>query len=335
MLGFGIIRSDDHVAVFQYAMSSPSILLYYFALWSLYVFKTIAFVRHQFHHPAYRFLHHFRLIPLSQRILSWVTISVSLVMPILAYAFWMSFYAVRSQQWVAISGLILFFAGMIGLSLLLFERIIRQQDTEVKVRTFARDWPLPYPLFFIQFLLRKNTVLVLITKLFSVAVLLGVCLLYPTDDYDERLLSIGLLLGSLIHLGLTTEHYTFEHEYLLFVRNLPLSFLRRFAAHALQMLLIFIPEITFLFRYLPDTVSYLFVGKALVFISGIQIAALHRVYQHDKSLEKLSAYGLWGFIIGLLLIMFRIDPAILGGLLWAYAAWVNAYKYYKSEFQFD
>ncbi|PKK35445.1 hypothetical protein BWI96_17205 [Siphonobacter sp. SORGH_AS_0500] len=335
MLGFGIIRSDDHVAVFQYAMTSPSILLYYFAVWTLYAVKIIGFVRQQFRHPAYRFLHYFRLISTPQRVISWLTITISLLLPILAYAFWMSLYAIQNQQWMAIITLILFFAAISLLALLIFERTLRQSDTEAKVRTFAQNWPLPYPLFFIQFLLRKHAILVLVTKFFSGALLLGVCLLYPTDDYDERLLAIGLLLGSLIHLGLTTEHYTFEHEYLLFVRNLPLSFGKRFTAHALQMLLIFIPEIILLFRYLPDTVSFLFVGKAFVFISGIQIAALHRVYQHDKSLEKLSAYGLWGFIVGLLLIMFHVDLTILGGFLWGYAAWINAYKYYQSEFQFD
>lgn len=335
MISFAIIRPDDHVALFQYAMSSPPFLLYYFAIWTLYVFKTIAFVRHQFRHPAYRFLYHFRLIPPGTRLFYWLSISISLLLPILAYALWMSFHGVRNQQWTAIGSIALFALGMVATALIIFERMIRQSNTEVKVRTFARNWPLPYPLFFIQFLLRRNAILVLITKLFSGAILIGVCLLYPTDDYDERLIAIGLLIGSLIHLGLTTEHYTFEHEYLLFVRNLPLSFLKRFTAHTLQMLLIFLPEVLLLFRYLPDPISFLFVVKAFVFISGIQMAALHRVYQHDKSLEKLSLYGLWGFIIGLVFIMFRLDLTIIGGLLWIYAAWINAYKYYKSEFQFD
>lgn len=332
LIGFGIIRSDDHVALFRYAMVSPSTLVYYVIPWMLYGLKTLSFVRSQFRHPAYGFLDLWRLIPFGTRLSGWVTMQAGLLLPVFLYAGWMGVYAFPARQWSALVLIGLVLLGLVVLPIPLLERMLHQTSREVRVRTFIRHWPLPYPLYFIQHLFRRQPLLLLLTKIFSGLLIMGVCLLYPTDDYDERLLTIGMLIGGLTQLGLAQEQYVFEHEYLLFLRNLPLSFGKRIGYLFVQGLLLFIPETLLLFRYLPATVSWLYVGKALFFGIGLWLAGLHRLYQNDKSLENLGSYGLWGFPIGLLLIMFQVDTALLGLLLWAYAGWVNTYHYYRSEF---
>ncbi|MFT4030930.1 MAG: hypothetical protein QM669_00770 [Siphonobacter sp.] len=332
MLAFGILRSDHHIALFMFVMSSPGILLYIVLGWAVYTIKSMGFIRSQFRHPAYSFLYHLRTVSLLRRYGQWFLIQVGLQLPVIAYAFWMSFSALKTQQWFVLGNIIFAVLLLCILPVLFYERILRNSSPEVQVRSFIRNWALPYPLFFIQYLLRQKALLVLLTKLFSGAVLAGVCLLYPTDDYDERLLSLGLLIGSLAHLGIIHEGYLFEHSYLLLLKNLPHTFVQRFGHQLIQVTLLFLPELILLFRYLPTGVSFLYVAKAFVFSSGMWLAAINRLYQHHQSNEQQSMLGLWGFIGGLLLIMFRIDASLIGAALWSYAIWANRMYYYHSEY---
>ncbi|MBO9638969.1 MAG: hypothetical protein J7576_12415 [Siphonobacter aquaeclarae] len=329
LLGFGIIRSDDHIALFRYALAAPAALPYYFALWALYALKTSAFARQQFREPSCQFLYHLRLYPSMQRYLTWWTVQLGLLAPLWAYGLWMCSYA--DGQWLSVALVLSYLVALTVLPARWYEYLVRNPVREARTRKVARNRPLPVWLFFFAHLFRQQPLLLVLTKLFSGVVLIGVCLLYPTDDYDERLLAIGALIGGLAHLGLAQEQYVFEHRYLLFLRNLPRPFAVRFGTLALEGLLLFLPETLLLARYLPEGVSAVLILKVGVFYTGLRLAALHRFYVRERYLEQVGSYGLWGFILGLVAIMFRLDIAIAGLALWGYAAWVSRFRYFASE----
>ncbi len=318
LLAFGFMRPMDHEALITAALGSPLLLAIGIALWTLYAFRTLRFVQSQLAAPEHRFLDTFRLVPTPTRGLFWLILLGQMLLPVIVYAGWMLARAMHYGAWGPFFIIILALIGLVTLAALGADYRLRHHPpnayqlprTSVKLR---------YELFFPTFWLRHKPLSLLLTKLISGGLLVGVCRLYPTDDYDERLLLIGLMLSLITHSRVAQELSDFEHRYLLFLPNIPLSTTQRLARYALTYGLLWLPEALLLGRNVPATVSVGYVS--LLWLTGWGwLLLLHGLaYGRNVSPERWQTGVFSGFIGGLLAIMFGVPVGA-----WLLVGWAGA-----------
>jgi hypothetical protein len=319
LLAFGFLSSVEHKALITAALGSPFFLALIFVLWGLYLLKTIAFTREQLTAPEHLFLQTFWLVPTPQRGVMWLIIQTSLLLPIIGYAVWMLQIAVSYQRWDSFSAIILFILGLIlAGSLAADYRLRHPAPSAIRLPRLALK--LRYEFFFPTYWLKHEPLSLLLTKAFSGLLLAGVCRLYPTDDYDQRLLLIGLLLAVLAHSQVGGQVSAFERRYLLILANLPLSWLQRFGRYVLTYGLIWLPELLILIRNCPAEVRLDYV--VWLWLAGWGwLLLLHSIaYGHAILPERWLSGIFAGFIGGLLIIMFGLPVGAWLVLGWAGAA---------------
>lgn len=305
LLAFGFMRPMDHEALIAAALGSPFLLSVLAGLWAIYTLRTVSFVRGQLAEPANLFLQTFRLIPAATRALFWTVLFVQLLLPVIGYAVWMLARAVHYGAWGAFSFISTVLATLVMLGAAGADYRLRHHPPGA-IRLPRPSVRLRYELFFPVHWLRHEPLSLLLTKVISCLLLAGVCRLYPTDDYDERLLLIGLMLALITHARLPQQLSDFEHRYLLFLPNLPLSRWQRLARYALTYGLLWLPELLILGRNAPAAVGFDYL--IWLWLTGWGwLLLLHTLaYGHDVPPDRWQTGIFAGFIVGLLAIMFGL-----------------------------
>lgn len=326
LLAFGFLSAVEHKALIMAALGSPFFLAIIFVVWGLYLLKTAAFVRQALTAPEHLFLQTFWLLPSATRWLLWIIVQTALLAPVLAYAGWMLQLAIQHDRWDSFTAIILVNVALIGTGTALADYRLRHPNPNA-FQLPHLTIKLPYALFFPTYWLRHEPLSLLLTKAFSCLLLAGVCRLYPTDDYDQRLLLIGLLLAVLGHAQVGSQVSAFERQYLLFLQNLPLAWWQRFVRYAFMYGLIWLPELLILLRNCP-------VGVPLDYILWLWLTGwggillLHSLaYGYEALPERWLSGVLASFIVGLLAIMFGLPVG-----LWLLMTWVGAVGYWYWSF---
>lgn len=316
---FGFMRPMDHEALITAALGSPFLLSLFVLVWVLYTVRTVGFVRGRLAAPEHLFLQTFRLVPAQTRGLYWLALLTELLTPVILYAGWMSARAVQLRTWGSLVVIMLTVPGLIVSGASATDYRLRHHAPNA-LRLPRPTFRLPYELFFPTYWLRHEPLSLLLTKLISCGLLVGVCRLYPTDDYDGRLLLIGLMLAIITHSQVGRQLHSFEHRYLLLLPNLPLSAARRFGRYALTYGLIWLPEGLILLRNGPADIQ-LYYGIGLWLTGWGWLLLLHGLgYGRDVLPERWQTGVFAGFIGGLLAIMFGL-PLVAWGLIgWLVAA---------------
>ena len=318
LLAFGFMRPLEHEALITAALGSWFLLAIVFILWGLYILKTATFVRQQLSAPEHLFLQTFWLISPPMRWAMWLSIQTALLLPIMAYAGWMLTIAVRLQQWGPLVAIVLCQSMLLIVGVMAADYRLRHPAPDA-IRLPRLPVRLPYELFFPAYWLRHEPLSLLLTKAFSGLLLAGVCRLYPTDDYDQRLLLIGLLLAVLGHSQVGGQVSAFERRYLLILSNLPMSWLQRFGRYVFTYGLIWLPELLILLRNCPVAIRLDYVVW-LWLAGGGWLLLLHSLaYGHDVLPERWLSGVFAGFIVGLLAIMFGVPVGA-----WMVLGWTGA-----------
>lgn len=317
LLVFGFLRAPEHEALITAALGSPLLLAMVFVLWGLYLLKTTAFVRQTLTAPEHLFLQTFWLVSTPTRWALWGAVQTALLLPVIAYAYWMLTIAIRLQQWTSfglITGIILILVAT-GAGLNDY-RLRHPGPDSFRLPHFAIK--LPYELFFPTYWLRHEPLSLVLTKAFSGLLLTGVCRLYPTDDYDQRLLLIGLLLSVLGHSQVGGQLSAFERQYLLILPNLPMAWWQRFGRYILIYGLIWLPELLILLRNCPAAVGIDYVVWLWLTGWGWLLLLHSLAYDFDILPERWLSGIFAGFIGGLLTIMFGLPVGI-----WLILGWLG------------
>jgi hypothetical protein len=321
---FGFMRPIDHEALIVAALGSPFLLLVLFVLWVLYTARAVGFIHGQLAAPDHLFLQTFRLVPAPTRWLYWFVLIATLLLPVIGYAGWMMARAVHFHAWGALLALtatvvVLTGSGMAGADY----RLQHPSPDSVSLPGFT--FRLPYVLFFPTYWLRYEPLSLLLTKLISGGLLVGICRLYPTDDYDQRLLLIGLMLAVITHSQVGRQLQAFEQRYLLLLPNLPFSNPQRFLRYGLIHGLVWLPELLILLRNGPESVSYGYI-TGLWFTGWCWLMFMHGLaYSRAIPAERWQTILFSSFIGGLVTIMFGLPLLAWGVIGWlgAVACWTR------------
>lgn len=318
LLAFGFMRPMDHEALITAALGSPFLLSLIIGLWVLYTLRTVSFVRKQLAMPEHLFLRTFQLVPTQRRWLLWITLLTNLLVPVIGYAIWMIMRAIHHQTWGSLAGVILSVVALILGGAWASDYRLHHHRPEA-IRLPALNVRLPYELFFPTYWLRHEPLSLFLTKLISWGLLVGVCRLYPTDDYDERLLLIGLMLSLITHSQVSRQLNEFEQRYLIFLPNLPLSGWQRLGRYALTYGLLWLPEFFILIRNNPTAVRWDYMGCLWLTGWGWLLQMHSLAYGRNVSPERWQSGVFWSFIGGLLAIMFSVPVGV-----WLAVGWLSA-----------
>lgn len=337
LLAFGFFSSVEHIALAQYAFRLPMVMGIYWLLWALYGLKTLQFIGQTLRQPEYQILFQLRLVPFVQRAGLLLGVQFLLLLPAVFYAIFMMVRAGIPLR--ATGGLVLVLVFLLGLIIAgavqtdYWLRHPNARQGRQPLFRFKLNFRLttPYVLFFVHYLLRHQPVALGLTKLASGLLVYGVCHLYPTDDYDGRLLAIGVLLSVAVHAALTHLFYQFEWEQLLLLRNLPIPLFNRFGGYALVLLLLWLPECALLLRYRPEKESFWLITQLCGFGGGLLMLMYTQLLLRPLSLEQLVGRVFWGFVLGVFIVMFRVDIGLLGVLAWGLAYLIFWRRFWRAE----
>ncbi|GAB3787152.1 hypothetical protein GCM10028818_51630 [Spirosoma horti] len=326
LLAFGFLSAVEHKALIMAALGSPFFLAIIFGVWGLYLLKTVAFVRQTLTDPEHLFLQTFWLLPALTRWFLWLVVQTALLAPVLGYASWMLQLAIQYKQWDSFAAILLVNVALIGTGAAMADYRLRHPNPNALHLPYLTI-KLPYELFFPTYWLRHEPLSLLLTKAFSGLLLAGICRLYPTDDYDQRLLLIGLLLAVLGHSQVGGQVSAFERQYLLFLQNLPLAWWQRFVRYTLMYGLLWLPELLILARNYPAAVPFDYI--IWLWLTGWGgLLLLHSLaYGYAVLPERWLSGVLASFIVGLLAIMFGLSVVI-----WLVMTWLGALGYWYWAF---
>lgn len=322
MLAGSFLRAGDHIALAEATVHSPVMLTLYQAFWLLYtVFATrfaVGTIRQT------EVLYQLRLIPTLRRWLSLLTVQYTLLSPILVYtAFvgWISWQQGTSgSSWQLVAGVIF----MLVVPLFWLDHALKTPNRQPLTVRLGGDWherfTTPYTLFFIRHLIKNQPVLLFITKVGTCLLILGVLNLYPTDDYDIRLLALGAMLMAVSHSTVAYHLYQFEHERLAILRNLPIRPSRRLLSYALVFALLLLPEALLLPRYQPVGVSLVALAGVWVFGHSVTLLLFTLLLPRHRSLDQLMPLVCALLLVFFFCIMYQLPGWGLSLTNWAIAS---------------
>lgn len=318
LLAFGFLSAREHKALITACLGSWFLLGIVFILWGFYVVKVSTFVRQELAAPEHLFLQTFWLIPNPIRWLLWLALEIALLAPVIAYGGWMIQLATVYQKWDSLAAIVIYQIGLIGAGVSINDYRLRHPGPNTLQLPHFRV-RLPYELFFPVYWLRREPLSLVLTKAFSGLLLAGVCRLYPTDAYDQRLLLIGLLLAILSHAQVGSQVSDFEKKYLILLPNLPFTWWQRLIRYTCTYGLIWLPELLILLRNCPDAIRLDYVIWLWLTGWGWLLLMHTLAYGRDILPERWLSGIFASFILGLLLIMFGVPVGA-----WLIIGWVSA-----------
>ena len=332
----GFMSGVEHQALAAYFTSSPFLLLVPVLCWFFYAGKVISFNQKTSNLPENIFI---RDLFLLKRHIQWATalpFILSELMPIILYSIFLALVAIdKSMLWsVALISIVIIM--IVLMTTIAFIRTLNHSLSETKV------WALRHYLnsrfsrfhfqFFIEWIVRRDFAVLMGTKLFSCLLLLAITNLYQTDRYDWRLLAMGLTIAFAGHLVLIFHFQRFEEIYLSFIRNLPLSIVKRLLNFILVFTLISLPDFGLIIRNFPSFLSTGILPFTIVFGISIFILIYGYLYTSPVSLEKLIQRSFALIIIILILILFNIPLWVISVVLLTTGSILYKKHYYAFEF---
>ncbi|GGD82007.1 hypothetical protein GCM10011514_52630 [Emticicia aquatilis] len=335
MFTFGFLRSSEHITIIKLVLKLPSMLALTFLVWALHTAKVMLFALRMFEAKSNEFLYNIRLFSAPKRYLALGLMQFNLIQLTFLYSLWMIKIGIEEKQFLATLSIICFNIIFILVGIIVYEYRLKHPNvvraSPKPIQNLLSRFKTPSYLFFIRYLFAKQPVLLLLSKLFTCFMLIGVCGLYPTDTYDERLLALGGLFAAAGHTVFCQQFFYYENQFLSLSRNLPLSTQQRILGYLLTYSLLLIPELIVLLRNLPDGVSYLFALQLIIFILSMIFLNHHTQYidnvSNDAYLQRLFFAG----ILFLLLIMFKIPVILMALVNFSLAIFVFHKNYYESQ----
>lgn len=313
---FGFIKAQEHIAIGSFLIANPVALFYLYAIWLLYGTKIILFVLPAINKKENQFLESFFLLPLKLKITTASLAAFALLIPIVGYSTFLILLSIPQGLYLSVISLISsLFIILSVISFLLIRKLnnLPHETSFFQIR-FFKKLSLPPFLFFIEHLIRKEIVLLILTKIYVCTLVIGTSLLYQTDNFDLRVLTTGVLFAFFGNVTLVHKYAWFQHHQMAFFRNLPQSFLKLLIRQSITFAILLLPEFIVLFRYYPIEPQFLDLAGILLFGFSIYYLIYSILLINPVELSKLMIPIFWIVILTTFIILFSIHPLILGVL---------------------
>jgi hypothetical protein len=174
------------------------------------------------------------------------------------------------------------------------------------------------------------------TKIFSSLLLIGITILYQTDTYDLRLLSIGIVISAAANTALIMALHHFENFHLYWLKGLPLLSLNRLWRSFATMVILLLPEIIVLIRNFPAALTWVECGAGVVLLFSISILFYGGLYAKDRNQQEIMPVVFTLVIVWFIMVLSKV-PIILIAVanlsigLYLYKKYYYSFEYVAKE----
>ena len=331
---FGFIKSSEHIAIGSFLVANPSTLFFLYILWVGYCIKVLLFTMPVLNHDKNQFFEAFFLLGSWTKIRTITISSIVILAPILAYGLFLIGLAIIYSFYISVISVLVSCVIMLAaITHFLLKKLdqLPFEKTFLQIK-FLNKIAKPYSVFFVEYLLRNDPVLFLLTKIYSCLMIVGASALYKTDQFDIRLLSTGILLALVGNVAILHKYIWFSYYKMINTLNLPISLSKRIFNKFTTFLLLIVPEAAIILRYypLPPTVIDVFGTMAFAFSLTTLIYGLLLLKQVE--LSNFIIYIFWLIVLTTFLILFSIHPAVLAAFYLVISSFLIYFRIFKFEF---
>lgn len=334
LIGLGFLRSEEHVQLARLMMSRVDLLLLISTFWGLHVLKTSLFFVKTMRQPAYGFLYDVVMLPRSSKWVELIGQQLSLNAIFLVYAVFMATIGCVEKEWLNVGILLIINLLLIIVPVSWKNNFLKTPNADQTNRPSFFDklpaFQLPPAFFFVMLLLKKEPIYLFLQKVFAAIMIVAIAYFYPTDDYDERLLKLGIFFVSCGYFTLSQRYFSFYKDWL-FSRNLPLargSILKHFLINAV---LFSLPELLLFVTYLPDNVSLTVIADSYLYVVCTLVFWQTAIFWVDFTNTRLNLLLFLGYIAIFLLLMFGVPLSFVGGTTLIFTVYQLRNHYYSFE----
>lgn len=330
---FGFIRGNEHLIIGAFLVSNPGALFFLYALWLVYSIKVILFLKPEIHKSQNSFLESFLLLSNKVKFTSLYSVSLFILAPVLFYGSFLMFLAISKSHFLtvfSITGFILLLS--LGLSAYIHYQLHRlPHEKQVFQLRFFKKITLAPKLFYISFLLRKEVVLFILTKIYTCLLIIGTSALYTTDDFDLRLLATGVLLATVGNVTIMHKYVWFQYQPLAFSLNLPRTYSNIIMSQIMSIIIVSIPEIVVLFRHYPISMNVLNIIGLLLLVIGLNHFMYAWMIRQQVELSNFIVVVFWIVVFTTFFILFSVHPLLIGIFLLAISMIIIYFRHYQYE----
>lgn len=324
-LMFGIVESSQiisyHKALISGMLGSIFFLLIVSGLWLLYSLKSLQYFIKMTSEDSYQFLDHLARLRKSRSFFSFLLVALVSFLPVLIYTVFIYRLALEQQHYS--EAIFIFVYQMLLCTLVAGVLNYRLHHQHVKpLFTFP---PIPWPFrsgltaFSLSYLLKKEKAALIISKLFSLALIYIVReTLEPGDDF--RIIGITWIFAVVSHTFIVGRIKEFEDQSLGWVRNLPITITERYLSLVKLYSLLLLPELFLVATSVGHGVSFANFFLLPVFATGYLVFIHAYLYKPGRIQDKFAGFLFWVFIISFFL--------ILSKFLWLAAILYFSVSYY-------
>lgn len=334
---FGVVRGGQliefHLGIIQAILGSPLFLWIIIVIWGLYTLKCINYITKRLLEPGLNFLTCLNRLPKKQ-VWGWMClVHFEVYFPVIFYVIIIITVAIKAQQYqqaliILITNLIFFFASVqvyfTCLQLHSFESFVLK--FRISNRVFSKPYFL-YPLFFIW---EDRKLMLLLTKFFTLVYLYGFIQFYEPYRYDIRPILLSVLLVIAAHTTIIFQIRSFENNFLLFGRNLPIAIWKRFMQLFGLYLVLLIPEILFVWKGYPlhfHVVDYFQILCMIIALPAFFHAILYTSIMNGDEYMKV--------VFTILSVLFFLILYDLGILLFVFVALLAFVFFYFHYYEYE
>ncbi|SOE23485.1 hypothetical protein SAMN06298216_3873 [Spirosomataceae bacterium TFI 002] len=317
LLAFGFMRGEEHVKISGLVMSRLELLALVYLFWIAHVVKTSLFVNRTLSLPTHSFLRDFVFKNPLEQWKEFTTLQFYLNLPFISYGVFMLIIGIRNGDYFNVTVLgFLLLSLSIAPVLWLKYRFSNFLKTENASESKSWNlWPRTSHFWFLRYLLSREPFLFFSTKFFSFLIIMGLAMLYPTDDYDYRLIYLSAFFAGLGQFVIGKSYQQYIGEELWFTRNMAFSKGNLILGLLVNALIICAFELVLIFRYLPQDLGILDGLGACLLIFSFQFFWLTIGYLPGAFGETFSKRIYLMAAVFMLIVMYKVPVLILGGVL--------------------
>lgn len=302
---FGVVQGNQlisyHLSLMYAMLGSPLFMLVVSLIWLLYAMKCYQFTAKTLAEQQNQFLY----ITAAQdpKLLLGALLSAQcfIYLPVLIYALLLVLLGIYSGQFAAAAYVAVFHTAICLASAFRYRYHLHHPAAGRQLfhYGFLRfRFRKNIPAIFVSQLLKEMKVIFMVTKFFSVTIIIAFLNGFFIDSYDSRVVMLGFLAGITAHCVLVFEFRRFEETLFMFYRTLPFNSFIRWLNLTAVYLIILMPEWLIFSMAIPDR---LHVGDSLwlPFFGAALLMAYHcLLYKPPLDMEK---YLQWVFSIAAVL----------------------------------
>lgn len=331
LTGFGTFPKPIqlHAEIMLDISKHNHLLMLALAVFTLYNLKCYHFIIRQFTTTENNFLR--SLIHLSKKqLLSYLFYThIVLLLPFLIYLFVTVVIAFINDYCFSAIFILLYSLLLVsGTALYCRHRMRFYSNNEYTVRLInwmSRVKKSPF-LFYLLFVLQKQEVCLVITKICSSIVLVGV--INADATLNIKFISFGILTSIFIHTTLIFRIKLFEDQFMSFLRTLPLPIYNRIGSFLLVYTFVLSPEIlVILFNFIKSPNTFIPILLIIPFALSTLLFFHSMLYTLNMDINNYITYSFCIYLLITFIILFGISPLMLGCVFF-FISYFVFYKYY-------